>query len=140
MRLSEVSGRRLHLRDGRWAACAGWECAGATRAPVFPRHQIWARLLAASADPSRASRFRIAFIEAAKKMDPLDAPFLLKLHERSGRADGAGLNSMASEFNVTRDEIAVSWSNLRKLELLMEDSHSAVISPFGREFVRAISD
>src|SRR5215831_2743002 len=59
---------------------------------------IWARLLAASADPSRASHFRIAFIDASKRMDPLDAPFLLSLRMHSGRADGTVLNSIGSEL------------------------------------------
>jgi hypothetical protein len=101
---------------------------------------IWARLLAASADPSRASHFRIAFIDAAKRMDPLDAPFLLSLRMHSGRADGTVLNSIGSELKITRDEIDVSWNNLKKLELLTLDSHTAVISSFGREFLRAPSD
>jgi hypothetical protein len=80
--------------------------------------EIWARLLAAAADPSRASRFRIAFIDAAKRMDPRDAPFLLCLHRHGESADGAGLNSISSELNITRDEIDVSWNNLRKLEVI----------------------
>jgi hypothetical protein len=101
---------------------------------------IWARLLAAAADPSRASRFRIAFIDAAKKMDPSDAPFLISLNQHGGRADGTELNAIGSELNITRDEIEVSWNNFRKLELLANDSHSALISPFGREFLRAILD
>jgi hypothetical protein len=33
--------------------------------------EIWARLLAAAADPARAKSFRIQFIEVAKQMDPL---------------------------------------------------------------------
>jgi hypothetical protein len=101
---------------------------------------IWARLLAAAADPSRASRFRIAFIEAAKRMDPLDAPFLVSLHRHGGRADGTVLNSISSELKISRDEIDVSWNNLKKLELLTLDNHNAVISSFGREFLRALSD
>src|SRR5262245_54008942 len=38
--------------------------------------EIWARLLAATADPSRARSFRLAFIATAKKLDPLDAVYL----------------------------------------------------------------
>jgi hypothetical protein len=37
---------------------------------------IWARLLAAAADPARAKSFRATFIDAAKRMDPIDAPVL----------------------------------------------------------------
>jgi hypothetical protein len=37
---------------------------------------LWARLLAAAADPKRTKSFRGAFIDVAKKMDPLDAVVL----------------------------------------------------------------
>ncbi|MGC1250728.1 MAG: Abi-alpha family protein [Xanthobacteraceae bacterium] len=45
---------------------------------------LWARLLTAAADPSRAKSFRTAFIDAAKRMDPLDAAALQSAHEQSG--------------------------------------------------------
>jgi hypothetical protein len=101
--------------------------------------EIWARLLAAAADPLRAGAFRLAFIDAAKRMDPLDAAFLFTLNKNGGRADGGGRNSMAAELQVSRDQIDVSGSNLRKLELLQLDDQTSVFSPFGREFLRAIS-
>jgi hypothetical protein len=100
---------------------------------------IWARLLAAAADPSRAGSFRLAFIETVKKMDPMDAAFLSNLQKRGGSADGTGRNSMAAELRVTRDAIDVSWANLQKLELLTPDTHTVVVSPFGREFLRVVS-
>jgi Abortive infection alpha len=43
---------------------------------------IWARLLAAAADPARAKSFRIQFIEVVKQMDPLDAAVLDATHSR----------------------------------------------------------
>jgi len=48
---------------------------------------LWARLLAAAADPNRSKSFRLAFIEAAKKMDPLDAA-VLRSAQDLGRVDG----------------------------------------------------
>jgi hypothetical protein len=101
---------------------------------------IWARLLAAAADPSRAASFRIAFIEAAKNMDPLDAAFLLNLQQRrGGAADDNGRKSMAADLHASNDEIDVSWENLKKLGLVTLNSQTAHISSFGREFLRAVS-
>jgi hypothetical protein len=34
---------------------------------------MWARLLAAAADPAPAKSFRLAFVDTVKKIDPLDA-------------------------------------------------------------------
>jgi hypothetical protein len=82
---------------------------------------IWARLMAAAADPSRAGCFRLAFIEAAKKLDPLDAAVL-----RAGQAINRAINRtpdynlLASQLNVSPDEIEVSIQNLLKLELFQE--------------------
>jgi hypothetical protein len=50
---------------------------------------LWARLLAAAADPSRTRSFRLAFIDAAKKMDPLDAGVLQAIHGQRGGASDA---------------------------------------------------
>jgi Abortive infection alpha len=47
---------------------------------------IWARLLAAAADPARAKSFRLAFIEATKRLDPLDAAVLQGISAVAGGA------------------------------------------------------
>jgi len=101
---------------------------------------LWARLLAAAADPSRVSLLRIRFIEAAKKMDPLDAHVLSQVRSQGGRVASTGLNALAAELGVTRDQIDVSCENLRELGLLMGDLHSALLSSLGREFLRVVSD
>jgi hypothetical protein len=101
---------------------------------------LWARLLAAAADPSRAGHFRQAFIGAAKRMDPLDAHVLSQVRSQAGRVASTGLNALAAELGVTRDQIDVSCENLRGLGLLMGDLHSALLSAFGREFLCAVSD
>jgi hypothetical protein len=49
---------------------------------------IWAKLLAAAADPARAKSFRLRFIETAKQMDPLDAVVLSKASAERGGAMG----------------------------------------------------
>jgi hypothetical protein len=102
---------------------------------------LWARLLAAAADPSRASYFRLAFIDAAKRMDPPDAAVLSSLQRQQVAISGPALNMLAAELGVSRDQLDVSGGNLRKLELLMGDApNTLILSPFGREFLRAVSD
>jgi hypothetical protein len=107
---------------------------------------LWARLLAAAADPNRAKSFRLAFIEAAKNMDPLDAAVLRGIFDAGGSITPGMRNDLAKQLHTSRDEIDVSIANLVKLELAYSsspDPAAAVavpISPFGREFLRAVSD
>ncbi len=100
---------------------------------------IWARLLAAAADPARAKSFRLVFIEIAKKMDPLDVAALQLAHQSGGRFTGELKIKLAEQLKATRDEIEVSVGNLLNLRLV---SHAAdaPVSALGREFVRVISD
>src|SRR5262249_25157763 len=72
---------------------------------------LWARLLAATVDPSRAKFFRAAFIEATKKMDPLDAAVLKEVQRNGGRVDGQIQNFVAANLNVNRDQGDVSLEN-----------------------------
>jgi Abortive infection alpha len=74
---------------------------------------IWARLLAAAADPARAKSFRVQFIEVAKQMDPLDAAVLDTTHRRQGVTAGLA-NELAIEFKVNRDEVEISLDNLAR--------------------------
>lgn len=101
---------------------------------------LWARLLAAAADPARAGDFRLAFIDAVKRMDPLDAAVLSCMPARGGRIGGSDLNAVAEELHISRDQLDVSRDNLRKLELLMGDVTISSLTAFGREFLRAVSD
>jgi len=101
---------------------------------------IWARLLAAAADPARAKSFRVQFIEVAKQMDPLDAAVLDTTHRRQGVTAGLA-NELAIEFKVNRDEVEISLDNLARFGLVATNpSRIFHISAFGREFLRAISD
>jgi Abortive infection alpha len=100
---------------------------------------LWARLLAAAADPSRAGHFRLRFIEATKRMDPLDAAVLSRSQQEQG-VSGTRLNTLATELSVSRDQIDVSCDNLKKLELFRGNETTNHLTPFGREFLRAVSD
>ena len=100
---------------------------------------IWARLLAAAADPARAKSFRIAFVEAAKIMDPLDAAVLQALHANGGRLTPEVRGSILVVAHVTDDELVVSLENLEKLGLVtLAAVRTMGLTPFGREFLRAI--
>jgi hypothetical protein len=102
---------------------------------------IWARLLAAAADPARSKSFRLAFIETAKNMDPLDAAVLRYANEHGGGVTGQIRNEAAAALHASRDEVDVSIMNLAKLGLMQEGSAiSAAVLAFGREFLRTVSD
>jgi Abortive infection alpha len=109
--------------------------------------EIWARLLAAAADPSRAKAFRTQFIEAARQMDPLDAAVLQgaqQIPTDPGRMAGAAKELLAKQLQVSRDEVEVSLANLVRLRLAVPLTVSPVpdvaTSAFGREFLRVVSD
>jgi hypothetical protein len=104
--------------------------------------QLWAKLLAAAMDPHRANLVRSSMIEVLRRMDPLDAAVL-----RCANATGGGLITnetrikIASELGASRDETDVSIANLQKLELVVPTNPpNAIVSPLGREFLRAVAD
>jgi hypothetical protein len=87
--------------------------------------EIWARLLAAAADPARAASFRIHFIEAAKKMGPLDAAALQQVQnpDNHGMVTGNIRNQIAGALKASRDEVDISIDNLANLGLLGIPNH-----------------
>jgi Abortive infection alpha len=103
---------------------------------------IWACLLAAAADPARAKSFRLAFIETAKKLDPLDAAVLQSVSANdAGRVTGETQNKIAERLGASRDEVEVSINSLEKLNLIREvNAVTRAVSAFGREFLRTVSD
>ena len=103
--------------------------------------EIWARLLAAAMDPSRADRVRLRFFEALQKLEPLDARVLSRL-PRGAAIDQAGRNRLKKDLSISEDELDVSLWNLEKVELFSAPKQLAVssISAFGRELLRAIAD
>jgi len=102
---------------------------------------LWARLLAAAADRARARSFRNAFIEAAQKMEPLDAGVLLAVQRNGELATREVRSRVAASMKATPDEIEVSLANLVRLELAQPTHRPDIaISPFGREFLRATAD
>jgi len=101
--------------------------------------ELWARLLAATLDPARAGYFRSAFIDAAKRMDPLDARLLHAATAHGGAITEETRKHLCATLHVSRDELEVSIQNLEKLEMLVLPSPpNGAISAIGREFLRAV--
>jgi hypothetical protein len=100
------------------------------------RQDIWARLLAAAADPLRAQAFRHAFTEKAKQMDPMDVAVLRCAQTVVGPITETKRNDFADQLHASRDEVDISIANLARLELVTAPVNA--VSPFGREFLRVV--
>jgi hypothetical protein len=101
---------------------------------------LWERLLAAAMNPDRAKRVRLRFVEAARRLDPVDALVFEKIAPRE-RVEAARRGEIAQALNVSRDEVNVSIENLVEVGFLVSgDPVTDVLSPFGREFWRTIQD
>lgn len=107
---------------------------------------LWARLMAATLDPSRAGKVRQGFAEVISKMDPTDA--LVMNFLKSDNIKGFAMNAtdknkvqVSRELNVLTDELETSIWHLANLGLVILDADgSARSTPFGREFLRVITD
>jgi hypothetical protein len=119
---------------------------------------LWARLLANAMNPNLNS-VRQSFIDAVKKMDPLDAVVVRHLHEAnimlvhlSGEGSSTqdkGSDEIAHAIKRRSDEVEVSMRHLKDLSLLDEllstvgegdeqlEEISWWINAAGREFLRA---
>ena len=107
---------------------------------------LWARLLAAAADPTRTNKFRRLFIDTAKQMDPTDAIVLQAIARLlPTKSEGERMKmprALAESLNFTGDEIDVSLSHLMQLDFLTKPStaHGLRDTSFCREFLRAVND
>ena len=103
--------------------------------------ELWARLLAASLDPARATRYRREFIEIAKKLEPLDIVVLPLLAESSQLTPNRRA-WVAGRTGRSDDEIVVSFRSLVALGLIdspygPNGNHQLqpMLSSLGREFL-----
>lgn len=92
--------------------------------------ELWARLLANAMDPNLNS-VRHSFIEAVKRMDPMDAVVIRLFYERDINAlvlepaglkpiDLIGVHYIAAEIGCNSDEIEISLRRLKDLSFLDE--------------------
>lgn len=97
--------------------------------------ELWARLLAAAMDPTRAGSVRQSFTESISKMDPLDAIVLLN----HIAFKDVMWSVPAEKMGISRDQLEISISNLYRLKLLSNNSLLDIqLAPFGREFLRVV--
>ncbi|MDE3115442.1 MAG: DUF4393 domain-containing protein [Pseudomonadota bacterium] len=99
---------------------------------------LWADLLAAAADPTRAGSYRAAFLEIVRGMDPIDTK-LITMPNPPKHFPNNEINEKAAMLGITRDQFEVSIENLIKLGVLFKPNSSVVAySALGREFCRVI--
>lgn len=109
---------------------------------------LWVRLLAAAIDPSRSARVRHEFIEAVKKLEPLDAVLLASLNRADASTEANAAVAFAGRLIRQVDEVAVSLAHLAQLECVANPTstltdrfnphHRVHLLPFGRELLRAL--
>ncbi|WP_315805446.1 Abi-alpha family protein [Bradyrhizobium sp. SZCCHNS3002] len=100
---------------------------------------IWAALLAAAASPEGSRRFRLKFIEIAKKLDAVDAGMLREIQANGGQENGATRGNAKVKLGIGEDEVSISVANLLDLGILASPSGSIFLTPLGREFLKAVS-
>jgi Abortive infection alpha len=102
---------------------------------------IWAKLLAAMFDPSRAPGFRREFVEIAKQLEPVDVAALLYFNEGSTNVP-QDLDHFARKLGVNPEELMLAFRNLARLELTTtrgpEERVTPLILPLGRRFLAAV--
>lgn len=111
--------------------------------------ELWARLLANAMDPQMNS-VRGSFIDAVKKMDPIDALLLrfisekhfVKIHVGRGGAGAereTNIVVVAEALARNQDEIEISLRHLQKLEFFdtVTGNPGWFVNATNREFMRA---
>jgi hypothetical protein len=109
--------------------------------------ELWARLLANAMDPN-LNTVRQSFIEAVKKMDPMDAVVLRYIHEegittidRGHKPNQSGEQTGIENLSVTigrrSDEVEVSLRHLQDLLFFDYINFTWHIHAICREFLRA---
>ncbi len=104
--------------------------------------ELWAELIATALDPARSKNLRLSFVSSLKQLDPLDALVLRWVNGKGGGAATVTVrNGIMREFDLSSDEVAVSFENLSKAGFLGKVTASeSAMSAFGREFIRVVSD
>jgi hypothetical protein len=104
---------------------------------------LWARLLAAAMDPSRAASVRQSFIAAVAQLDPLDARVLVWMPSYSGPDIVNLADKACKELSAGHDEIQISFVNLAKVGCIYDEARRwqhPILLPFGRKLLSACYD
>jgi Abortive infection alpha len=102
---------------------------------------LWAKLLAATMDPTRSGRVRAIFVTTVKAMDPIDALVFQALRDLGNVSPSQG-DFLAGRFKWRPDEVETSFGRLQELGLgaNLAGSGNFILSPRGRELLRALAD
>jgi len=112
---------------------------------------LWARLLAAAMDPSRANDVRGPFIRMVKTMDPVDAIVLHAVQEIVATHQPATVVTVGEACALGEDKIEVAFANLIESGLLAAGDvnthgerparvYSSYPTATGRELLRTLTD
>jgi len=104
---------------------------------------LWARLMAAALDPSKAGSVRQGFAEVVAKMDPIDAlvmGYMKSQYITGDNDDNRSVISVALRLDISEDQLEASLWNLERLALVKQYESSTHATAFGREFMKAVSD
>jgi hypothetical protein len=105
--------------------------------------ELWAQLIATAMDPSRASRFRLSFIDTLKKFDPLDALLLRKRIEQQGNFQPNDVTGFSSLLGRPQDEVELSRENLVVLKCCWSNptfQYNFSVTTYGRALYLACSE
>ena len=107
--------------------------------------EIFARLLAAAADPARRGSFRRQFIEIARQMEPIDVAVLEKTRAAGNKAvNPTRFAVFAEQLEVPADNVLNAMAALKQLGLLENETNLTAqifprLSSLGRQFLAAIN-
>jgi hypothetical protein len=106
---------------------------------------LWARLIAAAADPKRAKTARKSFVALLQQFDPVDALVFKALWDLGSTTCSDGRNqSIAQRHNLDTGVVAVSFENLFRLKCIRphfggpDMDNDPQLTPIGRELGRTL--
>lgn len=103
--------------------------------------ELWERLLANAADPTRRDRVRLSYIEILKKFDPIDASILRIMGETTGALKPNAREFVASSLNISTMEVMVSFQALEDLRCLwhQHETFNPMLTDRGRLILAAVA-
>jgi hypothetical protein len=77
--------------------------------------ELWARMLANAMTPAKADTMRVEFIDALKRLHPLDAQILLKMSESASQLGPISKDYFAARLKITVHAAEVALHNLERV-------------------------
>jgi hypothetical protein len=101
--------------------------------------KVWAKLMAAVVDASKASRCRREFVGIAKQLEPLDAR-ILPLLAIPTTYEPSRVEYVSVQLKADRDQVSIACRNLERLGLVVLDAGNnqkvyPLATALGRQFL-----